>query len=96
MSPELQTALSALLGGFGMLVLKEWVPGLVRWMTGRSARQKNLIREAEEEAERFEKERDSQARIVRRLEIHGTALTRYLVQLGWDPHDPRLAWPKYD
>ena len=86
MSPELQTALSALLGGFGMLVLKEWVPGLARWFTGRSAHQKSLIVQAEDE-------RDAAEQKARVLELHAVALTRYLVQSGWDPLDDRLKWP---
>ena len=96
MSPELQAALAALRGGFGTLALKEWLPGIARWVTGKSARQKSLILEAEAEADAAEKERDDKARALRRLEVHATALTRYLVELGWDPNDPRLTWPRYE
>ena len=38
---------------------------------------------------------DTKARALRRLEVHATALTRYLVEAGWDPNDPRLNWPEY-
>ena len=96
MTPELQAAVAAVLGGFGTLALKEWIPGLVRWATGRSARQKSLILEAEAEARRLDEMLDARARALRRLEVHATALTRYLVELGWDPTDPRLNWPRYD
>ena len=95
MTPELQTAVAAILGGFGTLALKEWIPGAVRWATGRAARQKSLILEAEAEAQRLDELLDVKARALRRLEVHATALTRYLVEAGWDPSDPRLNWPEY-
>ena len=95
MTPELQTALAAILGAFGTLVLKEWIPGAIRWFTGMSARQKSLLREAEAELDRVENERGREATAKRLLEVHCTALTRYLVELGWSPADPRLNWPKY-
>ena len=96
MTPELQAAVAAVLGGFGTLALKEWIPGVVRWATGRGARQKSLILEAEAEVQRLDEALDAKARALRRLEVHATALTRYLVELGWDPNDRRLEWPKYD
>ena len=96
MTPELQAAMAAVLGGFGTLALKEWIPGVVRWATGRAKRQKSLILEAEAEAERLDGLLDAKARALRRLEVHATALTRYLVEAGWAPNDPRLTWPKYD
>lgn len=95
MTPELQTAVAAILGGFGTLALKEWIPGAVRWATGRAARQKSLVLEAEAEAQRLDELLDAKARALRRLEVHATALTRYLVEAGWDPNDPRLNWPEY-
>ena len=95
MTPEMQAAVAAVLGGFGTLALKEWVPGVVRWATGRATRQKSLILEAEAEARRLDEMLDDKARALRRLEVHATALTRYLVELGWDPNDPRLEWPGY-
>lgn len=95
MTAELQTALAAILGAFGTLVLKEWIPGAVRWFTGRSARQKSLLKEAEAARETAEDERDQEAFAKRLLEVHCTALTRYLVEAGWDPSDPQLRWPKY-
>ena len=95
MTPELQTAVAAILGGFGTLALKEWIPGAVRWATGRAARQKSLTLEAEAEAQRLDELLDAKARALRRLEVHATALTRYLVEAGWDPNDPRLNWPEY-
>ncbi len=95
MTPELQAAVAAVLGGFGTLALKEWIPGVVRWATGRATRQKSLILEAEAEADKMEAERDDKAQALRRLEVHATALTRYLVESGWDQHDPRLKWPDY-
>ena len=96
MNQELQTALAAVLGASGTLVLKEWIPGAIRWFTGRSAHQKSLIRDAEEHADAAERERDAEASARRKLEVHATALTRYLVELGWSPSDPRLDWPKYN
>ena len=95
MTPELQAAVAAILGGFGTLALKEWIPGAVRWATGRATRQKSLILEAEAEAQRLDELLDDKARALRRLEVHATALTRYLVEAGWDPNDPRLNWPRY-
>lgn len=96
MTPELQAAVAAVLGGFGTLALKEWIPGAVRWATGRAARQKSLVLEAEAEAERLDGLLDAKSRAVRKLEVHATALTRYLVEAGWDPSDPRLEWPEYE
>lgn len=95
MTPELQAAGAAILGGFGTLALKEWIPGAVRWATGRAKRQKSLVLEAEAEADRLDGLLDDKARALRRLEVHATALTRYLVEAGWDPSDPRLEWPEY-
>ena len=95
MTPELQAAVAAILGGFGTLALKEWVPGAVRWVTGRAKHQKSLVLEAEAEADRLDGLLDAKSRALRRLEVHATALTRYLVEAGWDPNDPRLNWPKY-
>lgn len=95
MSPELQAALAAILGATGTLAFKEWLPGIVRWVTGRTERQKSLILEAEAEAEKMEMERNAAERAKRKLEVHATALTRYLVEAGWSPEDSRLKWPEY-
>ena len=95
MTPEMQAALAAMLGGFGTLALKEWIPGVFRWFTGRSARQKSLLQEQEKELAELESDRDKQATARRLLEVHCTALTRYLVEAGWDPRDSRLDWPRY-
>ena len=95
MSPELQAALAAILGATGTLALKEWLPGIVRWATGRTARQRSLILEAVAEADKMEMERNEADRAKRKLEVHATALTRYLVEAGWSPEDPRLKWPEY-
>lgn len=74
------------------LGLRELLPGVVAWLTGRAGREKARVQELIDERDAAESERDEEAEYRRKVEEMASALRRIAVEHGV-PADKLPAWP---
>lgn len=75
------------------LGLRELLPGLVAWLTGRASREKARVQELMRERDAAEDERDEEAVYRRKVEEMGSALRRIALEAGV-PAEDLPAWPQ--
>ena len=95
MPPGALEAIWAVVGAFMMKAVSEWVPAAVRWLTGKSQREREDLVRAERELRDAKEETDREATIRRRLEEYASLLRRMLIEKGVAYTDPSIAWPSY-
>lgn len=95
-----QAAIVSIVTAAVLFVLKELLPGALKWVTGRADRERDRFRELEEDRQAAEvraneeaKRADSEAAKRRRMEEFASALIRKHIAAGVPPDDPALRWP---
>ena len=100
MLDPIQAAIVSIVTAAALFVLKELLPGALKWITGRADRERDRFRELEEDRQAAEvraneeaKRADSEAAKRRRMEEFASALIRKHIAAGVPPDDPALHWP---
>lgn len=92
MLPELQNWITFLAGMLALLGINNIIPGVWRWLTNRTAKERDQLKEAYEEIDHLREQRDTEATRARRIAEYASLLRQIMYESGLATKIPD--WPK--